>query len=190
MTIIAAYIDGNGNAAIASDSLGSTNQMKSDYGSKLHILTADILVATAGCYVLQQWARRKLHSMLVNDEGVVPAQHDRLLPRLEDVWQKWMSEAKVRTEAGAKNLTVEGTAMIMLTRTHIYICEADGAVQVRTTYAAHGSGTYIAMGALWLAAKKNADARDAVEHGVLAACEHNPFCGGKIHILRLSAVTP
>lgn len=190
MTIIAACIDAQGNAAIASDSLGSTSAMKADYGTKLHTLTDDILVGTAGCYVLQQWARRHLRDALVNDEGAVPVQHERLWPRLEDAWQKWLTVVKSRTEAGAKNLTVEGTAMVVLTRTHIYICEADGAVQVRTTYAAHGSGTYIAMGALWLATQDERAAEHAVRGAVLAACEHNPFCGGKIHVLHLATVTP
>lgn len=99
----------------------------------------------------------------------------------EDVFNAWEAFGKwCKKKDHLEGDALPGAAIFTLP-SGIYVCQSDRSViHLTEGYAAIGSGAPYALGSLH-STKKLSD-KTRVRQAVEAACAHNPYCGGDVHL--------
>lgn len=169
MTIVAAYIDSDGNTAIGCDTCSEDETVRIDVDTKL-VRIGDAIVGAAG---LALWRRflEEYAAPLVDVNDVLA---------LADAWIDWA----VQRKHGQDFNGAHGQAGSLLVALHGHLLLVDGTgtvIPITEGYAAIGSGQAVGMGAL---AVVDDDCETAVSKAVGAAIRHAPGCGGQCLVWR------
>ncbi len=179
MTVIAAY-DDEDRYWIASDSVGSAGGVKYELGSKL---------IQKGNYIIGfSWSYRVAD--IIRESRDLP---DRILSiqdvrNMRDIIRATMIKDGLlnnNDESDARRSMASGhpVDVTLISPSGIYTIESDYQIhKITTGYIASGSGTEVAIGALFTCKKLGVDGKQAVKVAVNSAIKHITTCGGKCHI--------
>jgi ATP-dependent protease HslVU (ClpYQ) peptidase subunit len=166
MTIIAAT-----RTTMACDSFASNSQMTIQVQSKIMSLN-NAFMGISGSPLIRDYAENNCSKNIESYVDIVK------------FWRKFRKWSTKHDHVD-KDGDVQSSALF-LTPKGIFECEHTGAVNEHVAgYAAIGSGTYIALGALHATNTKGRNQELRVKAAVQAACDHNPFCGGLIRTFTL-----
>lgn len=165
MTIIACYID-QSNVWIGSDSIGSDENTKYNFGSKL-IQKNNYVVGFAGSYRVGDIVRE------CNDfpEDIASIDQARLF------------RDKLGSLIGSEDKNAIN--VMLATSSGIYVIEDDFQLQhiyKEFAYYAIGAGDCIALGSLYFASKRHELGSIATTMAIKSAIEHSPSCGGDVFL--------
>ncbi len=180
MTVLAAYIDKDGIAAIAADTEAEVGgEMKVHGIDKLYRL-GKCAVGTTGAGGLFFFLNEERYPECGPDDDV-----EQWAWKLRD---RWLDTARERGHGFMDEgmWTVPG-ALLVVGPSSIYTISGDGLIEERLDYVAIGSGGPIAMGVLWLHWKKRIHdplgAKMVVVLAANAAIEHAVGCGGRVEAI-------
>jgi ATP-dependent protease HslVU (ClpYQ) peptidase subunit len=175
MTVIAAYDDGE-RYWIASDSMGTAGDTMYETGSKL---------ITRGNYIIG-FSRSYRVADIIRECTDLP---DRLLSvrdlrKLRDAIKTKITQDDLVGKYDDKPTDQHPVDIVLISPTGIYTVEGDYQIHKipHGGYIATGSGTDIALGALFACKKQGIDGKTAVNSAVKAAIKHITSCGGRCYI--------
>ncbi len=176
MTIIAGYLDANGRISVACDTEWSNGYLRCREATKLFRTGAAVLGFSGASAV--QW--RSAPPPLDNEDGRTYA------ARLGLGWHDWAVERRHGRQDQDGTFTVEAT-MLVAHAGWLGVVGSDGSVTgvvADEPYIAIGSGSAVAMGALYIGHVRRLRPSHTMEGGrivgdaVAAAIAHAPGCGG------------
>lgn len=177
MTIVAAYIDANGDTAIGCDTSCEDSTIRFDIKTKL-VRVGDAVVGSSGSPLWRRFLQE--YRRPLTEFGDVLS--------LADAWLDFANGRKHGQLVG--DMRYQGGQLLVALPGLLVAIESDGAALVLDcNYAAIGSGQSVAMGAL---AVLEGNARDVVEQAIRVAMLHAPGCGGRavVEIVLPASVEP
>ena len=188
MTVIAAARAVDGSVTIGADTETEVGYIRLRSPGKLHEVGSAIISGYGIRRVVLKFVEFACRTTELPDTD--PVRNEIWLRNVASHWATSMREAgEGTTDANGWTLN---SALIVAMPGAIWRVDGSGWCDpVQEDYTAGGSGAEVAMGALyadrlsprarpWLGA---ADARNAVQVALAAACQHSRGCGGPVHIL-------
>jgi hypothetical protein len=173
MTIIASYIC-DGRVWIASDSIGSNDLTKHDFGSKIITINESYYVGFSASYRIADLIREhKDFPKEIYDISDARSFRDSLR-------QLAINDGCCDRASAGETLN-HPISVLIASRSGMYLIDSDYQLHrfvKDRSYHSVGSGSVVGLGVLFLAAQLKINGDIAVQHAVLGAIEHVPGCGG------------
>lgn len=177
MTVIAGYDDGK-TVAIAADTQEQTSVIRFRGRDKLHQL-GPCWVGAAGAGLWHDFLISRSHDGMPDTISPDPAVWRQACVALAEDWLAWAKERNHGTSEDG-SWYVDGS-MIVATPGGLFAIDCTGSVRHVHGYHAIGSGTEVAMGALFALVRVTAaNPALCVQAAVDAAIRHAPGCGGEV----------
>jgi len=178
MTAIAG-IRRSGEVYLATDSLGTSGNLARCHGPKI-ISGANFSLAFTYSYRAPQLIQRQLGD-------INPPKKWNLLDVMDFAdWCKGVLEKGGAKKEGADDdLPKHPLELIFATKSKLFSIQCDYAVFESKKYLAGGSGREFSYGALHALYGSKLTTKEIAKRSIAAACDHNPYCGGTIHVVKI-----
>jgi hypothetical protein len=176
MTVIAACIKDR-SVWIASDSHGSDDYLKHDFGSKIILVNQAYYVGFSASYRIAD---------LIRECKDFPARIDTVedIRLFRDKLRELALADGCVDKAETHSTLSHPISVIIASASGLHVIESDYQLHSFTkekSYYSVGSGSMTAIGALYLAAELGTNGQTAVQQAVLSAMKHARGCGGTVY---------
>ncbi len=175
MTAIAA-VKKKGKVSIACDSLGSTEHLKQNYGTKL-IKGSNFILGVSGSYRITDILRDNVDKFKSPEVWTLKEAR-----RFAEWFRKVMIKYGSKKEAEYREPLKHPIWVVMATKSRIFRIQTEYSVLEPRKWDSTGAGNQIVEGAMHALYDTDLNSSEIVREAIRAACDLHPHCGKPIHV--------